>query len=117
MGGVSDVVTPFDLPYQAKAALCSYVPKLRKTYNARELDDEHPLRLTNQAATFDHSDDREHEFNVVGSATRQRDELLDTAPYQPRATRVVVRYPQRRREGGRDTAPATPEELGTSRLR
>ena len=62
MGGVSDVVTPFDLPYQAKAALCSYVPKLHKTYNARELDDEHPLRLTNQAAKFDHSDEREHEF-------------------------------------------------------
>lgn len=62
MGGVSDVVTPFNLPYQAKAALCSYVPKLRRTYNARELDDEHPLRLTNQAAKFDHSDERKHEF-------------------------------------------------------
>ena len=54
MNGVSEVVTPYDLPYQAKAALCSYVPKLRKTYNARELDDEHPLRFTNQAAKFDH---------------------------------------------------------------
>lgn len=62
MGGVSDVVTSFDLPYQAKAAFCSYVPKLRKTYNAKQLDDEHPLRLTNQAAKFDHSSDREHEF-------------------------------------------------------
>lgn len=62
MNGVSEVVTPYDLPYQAKAALCSYIPKLRKTYNAQELDDEHPVRFTNQAATFDHSDEREHEF-------------------------------------------------------
>ncbi|USZ71439.1 transposase [Natronosalvus halobius] len=62
MGGVSEVVTPFNLPYQAKAALCSYVKKLRTTYNAREIDDEHPLRLTNQAATFDHSSEREYEF-------------------------------------------------------
>ncbi|SMP34229.1 hypothetical protein SAMN06265347_1251 [Halobellus salinus] len=31
---MSDIVTPYDLPYQAKAALCNYVPKLRKTYNA-----------------------------------------------------------------------------------
>ncbi|TYL35825.1 transposase [Natronococcus pandeyae] len=62
MNGVSDVVTPFDLPYQAKAALCSYVPKLRKTYNARGLDDEHPLRLTNQAAKFDRDESRHHEI-------------------------------------------------------
>ena len=62
MNGVSEVVTPYDLPYQAKAALCSYVPKLRKTYNARELDDEHPLRFTNQAAKFDHDAAREHEY-------------------------------------------------------
>ena len=62
MNGVSDVVTPYDLPYQAKAALCSYVPKLRKTYNANELGDEHPIRFTNQAAKFDHSDEREYEY-------------------------------------------------------
>jgi putative transposase len=62
MSGVSDIVTPYALPYQAKAALCNYVPKLRKTYNAREIHDKHPLRLTNQAATFDHSADRDHEF-------------------------------------------------------
>ncbi|WP_254525312.1 transposase [Natrinema caseinilyticum] len=62
MNGVSEVVTSFDLPYQAKAALCSYVPKLRKTYNARELDDEHPLRLTNQAAKFDRDESRHHEI-------------------------------------------------------
>jgi putative transposase len=62
MGGVSNVVTPYDLPYQAKAALCSYVPKLRKTYNAREIDDEHPLRLTNQAAKFDRDESRHYEI-------------------------------------------------------
>jgi len=62
MGGVSDIVTPYDLPYQAKAALCSYVPKLRKTYNASEIHDEHPIRFTNQAATFDRSEERHNEF-------------------------------------------------------
>jgi len=34
MSAVNDIVTPYDLPYQAKDALKSYVPKLRKTYNA-----------------------------------------------------------------------------------
>ena len=62
MGAVSEIVTPYNLPYQAKAALCSYVPKLRKTYNAREIHDEHPIRLTNQAATFDHDAERHNEF-------------------------------------------------------
>jgi putative transposase len=50
MSAVSDIVTPYDLPYQAKAALCNYVPQLHGTYDAEELDDGHPLRLTNQAA-------------------------------------------------------------------
>ncbi|MCU4741508.1 transposase [Natronoglomus mannanivorans] len=62
MSAVNDIVTPYDLPYQAKDALKSYVPKLRKTYNAHELDDEHPLRLVNRAAKFDHSDEREYGF-------------------------------------------------------
>jgi hypothetical protein len=62
MSAVNDVVTPYDLPYQAKDALKSYVPKLRSTYNAEELDDEHPLRLVNRAAKFDYSDEREHGF-------------------------------------------------------
>jgi len=62
MSAVSNIVTPYDLPYQAKAALCNYVPKLRKTYNAKELDDSHPIRLTNQAAKFDHSEERDYEF-------------------------------------------------------
>jgi len=62
MSAVNEIVTPYDLPYQAKDALKSYVPKLRKTYNAEELDDEHPLRLVNRAAEFDYSDGREHGF-------------------------------------------------------
>ena len=62
MSAVNDIVTPYDLPYQAKDALKSYVPKLRKTYDARELNDEHPLRLVNRAATFDYSDEREYGF-------------------------------------------------------
>ena len=62
MSAVNDIVTPYDLPYQAKDALKSYVPKLRDTYNAEELDDEHPLRLVNRAATFDHSEERDHSF-------------------------------------------------------
>ncbi|TYL37190.1 transposase [Natronococcus pandeyae] len=62
MSAVNDIITPYDLPYQAKDALKSYVPKLRKTYDAREIDDEHPLRLVNRAARFDYSDEREHGF-------------------------------------------------------
>ncbi|WP_254831399.1 transposase [Haloglomus salinum] len=62
MSAVNDVVTPYELPYQAKDALKSYVPKLRDTYNAEELDDEHPLRLVNRAAKFDYSEEREHGF-------------------------------------------------------
>ena len=62
MSAVNDIVTPYDLPYQAKDALKSYVPKLRKTYNAEELDGEHPLRLVNRAAKFGYSAEREYGF-------------------------------------------------------
>jgi putative transposase len=62
MSAVNDIVTPFDLPYQAKDALKSYVPKLRNTYNARELADDHPVRFVNRAAKFDHSAERDAEF-------------------------------------------------------
>jgi len=62
MSAVNDIVTPYDLPYQAKDALKSYVPKLYKTDNAVELGDDHPLRLVNRAATFDYTDEREHSF-------------------------------------------------------
>jgi len=62
MSAVSDIVTPYDLPYQAKAALCNYVPQLHTTYDAKEVKDDHPVRLTNQAAEFDHSAERDYEF-------------------------------------------------------
>jgi IS605 OrfB family transposase len=62
MRATNDVVTPYNLPYQAKDALKSYVPKLHKTYNANELDDEHPLRLVNRAGKFDRDSSREYEI-------------------------------------------------------
>jgi len=88
MSSVSDIVTPYDLPYQAKAALCNYVPKLRKTYNAQDLDDEHPIRLTNQAAKFDHSGRTRLRVYVVGSSSRSGNEFLDAAPHQSRTGRL-----------------------------
>ncbi|WP_336360149.1 transposase [Haladaptatus sp. ZSTT2] len=62
MNATNDVVTPYNLPYQAKDALKSYVPKLHKTYNAKELDDEHPLRFVNRAGKFDRNSSREYEI-------------------------------------------------------
>ena len=64
MNAVSEHVTPLNLPYQAKAALCNYVPQLLDddTYGAKDLQDDHPIRLTNQAAVFDHSTERDHAF-------------------------------------------------------
>nr|WP_233563470.1 hypothetical protein [Haloarcula sp. Atlit-7R] len=59
---VNDIVTSYDLPYQVKDALKSYVPKLRDTYNASELDDDHPTRMVNRAARFDYSADRNHSY-------------------------------------------------------
>jgi IS605 OrfB family transposase len=59
---VNDVVTPYTLTSYAKDALKSYVPKLRDTYNASELEDDHPVRFTNRGFRLDHSDDRRHEF-------------------------------------------------------
>ena len=62
MSATNDVVTPYNLPYQAKDALKSYVPKLHNTYNAKELDDEHPLRFVNRAGKFDPDSSREYEI-------------------------------------------------------
>ena len=62
MSATNDVVTPYNLPYQAKDALKSYVPKLHNTYNADELDDEHPLRFVNRAGKFDRDSAREYEI-------------------------------------------------------
>ena len=59
---VNDVVTGYNLTSYAKDALKNYVPQLRRTYNAEELDDDHPVRFTNRGWRLDHSADREHEF-------------------------------------------------------
>jgi len=59
---VNDVVTPSTLTSYAKDALKSYVPKLGDTYDASELEDDHPVRFTNRGFRLDHSDDRRHKF-------------------------------------------------------
>ena len=59
---VNDVVTEYELTSYAKDALKNYVPQLRRTYNASELEDDHPVRFTNRGFTLDHSDERTHEF-------------------------------------------------------
>ena len=59
---VNDVVTGYNLTSYAKDALKNYVPQLRDSYNARELDDDHPVRFTNRGWRLDHSEDRTHEF-------------------------------------------------------
>jgi putative transposase len=59
---VNDVITGYNLTSYAKDALKNYVPQLRRTYNANELDDEHPVRFTNRGFRIDHSDERKHEF-------------------------------------------------------
>ncbi|WP_227379205.1 transposase [Haladaptatus halobius] len=59
---VNDVVIGYDLTSYAKDALKNYVPQLRRTYNASELDDDHPVRFTNRGWKLDHSEERTHEF-------------------------------------------------------
>ncbi len=59
---VNDVVTGYNLTSYAKDALKNYVPQLRDTYNALELDDDHPVRFTNRGWNIDHSEERTHEF-------------------------------------------------------
>ena len=59
---VNDIVTGYNLTSYAKDALKNYVPQLRRTYNASELEDDHPVRFTNRGFRIDHSDDRTHEF-------------------------------------------------------
>ncbi|MBP2252685.1 putative transposase [Halarchaeum solikamskense] len=59
---VNDVVTGYTLTSYAKDALKNYVPQLRRTYNAKELDDDHPVRFTNRGFRIDHSAERTHEF-------------------------------------------------------
>ena len=45
---VNDVVTGYDLSSYAKGALKQYVPQLRRTYDAEELADDHPVWFTNR---------------------------------------------------------------------
>ncbi|SIS10244.1 RNA-guided endonuclease TnpB family protein [Natronorubrum thiooxidans] len=59
---VNDIVTGYTLTSYAKDALKNYVPQLRRTYNASELEDNHPVRFTNRGFRIDHSDERTHEF-------------------------------------------------------
>src|SRR6056297_3027430 len=59
---VNDVVTGYNLTSYAKDALKNYVPQLRETYNAEELDGGHPVRFTNRGWRLGHSEDRAHEF-------------------------------------------------------
>ncbi|TKR26495.1 transposase [Natronomonas salsuginis] len=59
---VNDVVTGYNLTSYAKDALKNYIPQLHRTYNAEELDEDHPVRFTNRGWRLDHSEDREHEF-------------------------------------------------------
>ena len=61
MTAVNDIVTPYDLPYQAKDALKRHVPQLLEEATP-DLDASQPVRFTNRAATFDHSAERTHEF-------------------------------------------------------
>ena len=61
MTAVNDIVTPYDLPYQAKDALKRHVPSLLKG-GSTELSETQPIRFTNRAAVFDHSTDRAHAF-------------------------------------------------------
>lgn len=61
MTAVNDIVTPYDLPYQAKDALKRHVPQLLED-GTPDLDAAQPVRFTNRAATFDHSGERSHEI-------------------------------------------------------
>jgi putative transposase len=61
MTAVNDIVTPYDLPYQAKDALKRHLPQLLED-GTPDFDPSQPVRFTNRAATFDHSPERTHEF-------------------------------------------------------
>ncbi|MFC7323773.1 RNA-guided endonuclease TnpB family protein [Halorubrum rutilum] len=59
---VNNIVTRYTLTSYAKDALKNYVPELLNTYNAEELDEDHPIRFTNRGFKIDHSEEREHGF-------------------------------------------------------
>ncbi len=62
MSAVNALITPVDLPYQAKDALKQFVPRLRQIYHTKQLGENHPIRFVNRAAVFDHDSSRTHEF-------------------------------------------------------
>ena len=59
---VNDIVTEYHLTSYAKDALKSRIPKLRRIYDASEIDDDQPVQFTNRGWKLDHSADRTHEF-------------------------------------------------------
>jgi len=65
---VNDVVTGYNLTSYAKDALKNYVPQLRRTYNAEELSDDHPVRFTNRG--FRSTTPRDANTGSVGAFRR-----------------------------------------------
>jgi putative transposase len=86
---VNEVVTGYILTSYAKDALENYVPQLHRTYDASELDDDHPVRFTNRGWNIDHSEEREHEFCWRVPQAGRGTAFWDPAPHQPRSAEVV----------------------------
>jgi len=61
---VNEIVTPYDLTSYAKDALKQHIPRLRSEYDAKEVNEEQPVRLTSRGLRFDHSSERAYEFCV-----------------------------------------------------
>jgi putative transposase len=62
---VNDIVTPYDLTSYAKDALKNYVPQLcGDSYDADELDDDHPVRFTERGFSLDHNPENAIEWYV-----------------------------------------------------
>lgn len=61
---VNEIVTPYDLPYQAKDALKTYVPMLVNKYNISRVRSDHPVRMVNRAAKIDFSSNEGFIWNV-----------------------------------------------------
>ncbi|WP_353633815.1 transposase [Halobacterium sp. NMX12-1] len=59
---VNDIVTGYTLTSYAKDALKNYIPKLHQTYNAEEVNDDHPVRFTNRGWQLDYSPNRDHSY-------------------------------------------------------
>ena len=79
---VNEIVSGEDLNWQSKDALKNYVPQLldSDTYGARRLSDEHPIRYTNRAASFDLDPDRHHSVCWEAPTRRAVEQFLDSPP-------------------------------------